>query len=73
MSDARMEVETEAGGKRRPAPEVKAVPDSVTAAFEDFMGAFEAFKDVNDRRLAEIEQKLSADVVMPRRSAAHGG
>lgn len=45
------------------APEVKAVPETVTAAFEDFMEAFEAFKDVNDRRLGEIEQKLTADVV----------
>ncbi|MDO1581554.1 phage major capsid protein [Rhizobium oryzicola] len=44
-------------------PEVKAVPDTVTAAFEDFMEAFEAFKEVNDRRLGEIEQKLTADVV----------
>ena len=47
----------------RMAPEVKAVPETVTAAFEDFMEAFEAFKDVNDRRLGEIEQKLTADVV----------
>lgn len=45
------------------APEVKAVPDGVTAAFEDFMGAFEAFKEVNDRRLSEIEEKLVSDVV----------
>ncbi len=45
------------------APEVKAVPDTVTAAFDDFMEAFEAFKEVNDRRLGEIEQKLTADVV----------
>ncbi|WP_029619244.1 phage major capsid protein [Pseudorhizobium marinum] len=45
------------------APEVKAVPETVTAAFEDFIEAFEAFKDVNDRRLGEIEQKLTADVV----------
>jgi HK97 family phage major capsid protein len=45
------------------APEVKAVPETVTAAFDEFMEAFEAFKDVNDRRLGEIEQKLSADVV----------
>jgi HK97 family phage major capsid protein len=42
---------------------VKAVPDTVTAAFEDFMQAFEAFKEVNDQRLGEIEQKLSGDVV----------
>ncbi|AYD00229.1 phage major capsid protein [Neorhizobium sp. NCHU2750] len=45
------------------APEVKAVPETMTAAFDDFMEAFEAFKDVNDQRLGEIEQKLTADVV----------
>lgn len=45
------------------APEIKAYPETVTAAFEDFMGSFEAFKDVNDRRLGEVEKKLSADVV----------
>jgi HK97 family phage major capsid protein len=45
------------------APEVKAVPETMTAAFDDFMEAFEAFKEVNDRRLGEIEQKLTADVV----------
>ncbi len=47
----------------RPAPEVKAVPETMTAAFDEFMEAFEAFKDVNDRRLGEIEQKLTSDVV----------
>ncbi|SMF48904.1 phage major capsid protein, HK97 family [Xaviernesmea oryzae] len=47
----------------RKAPEVKGVPETVTAAFDEFMEAFEAFKEVNDRRLGEIEQKLSADVV----------
>ncbi|MDI7921414.1 phage major capsid protein [Ferirhizobium litorale] len=45
------------------APEIKAVPETITAAFDDFMEAFEAFKEVNDRRLGEIEQKLTADVV----------
>ncbi|MFB9951348.1 phage major capsid protein [Rhizobium puerariae] len=45
------------------APEVKTVPETVTAAFDDFMEAFEAFREVNDRRLGEIEQKLTADVV----------
>ena len=35
----------------------------VAAAFDDFMSAFEAFKATNDERLAEIEQKLSADPV----------
>jgi len=45
------------------APEIKGVPETVTAAFDEFMEAFEAFKEVNDRRLGEIEQKLTADVV----------
>ncbi len=45
------------------APEVKAIPETVTAAFDDFMEAFESFKDVNDRRLGEIEQKLTSDIV----------
>lgn len=45
------------------APEIKAVPETMTAAFDDFMEAFEAFKETNDRRLGEIEQKLTADVV----------
>ncbi|WP_027485962.1 phage major capsid protein [Allorhizobium undicola] len=45
------------------APEIKAVPETMTAAFDDFMGAFEAFREANDRRLEEIEQKLTADVV----------
>lgn len=44
-------------------PEIKAVPDTMTAAFDEFMEAFESFKEVNDRRLSEIEQKLTADVV----------
>lgn len=63
MSDSRMECRERGSGPETTAPEVKAAPDSVTAAFEEFMTAFEAFKDVNDRRLAEIEQKLTADVV----------
>jgi HK97 family phage major capsid protein len=47
----------------RAALEVKAAPDTVTAAFEEFMTAFEAFKEANDERLGEIEGKLSSDVV----------
>ncbi|WP_120278223.1 phage major capsid protein [Rhizobium sp. AG855] len=43
--------------------EVKAAPDTVTAAFEELMSAFEAFKEGNDQRLAEIEDKLTSDVV----------
>ncbi|MFA7415235.1 MAG: phage major capsid protein [Rhizobium sp.] len=50
-------------GIARAAPEMKAAPDTIAAAFDDFMQSFEAFKEVNDRRLAEVEQKLVADVV----------
>ncbi|MFC3075843.1 phage major capsid protein [Shinella pollutisoli] len=45
------------------APEIKAAPETITAAFDDFMEAFEAFKETNDRRLGEIEKKMTADVV----------
>ena len=44
------------------APEIKAAPE-MTAAFDEFMEAFEAFKETNDARLGEIEQKLTSDVV----------
>ena len=42
------------------APETKA---DLARAFDDFMGAFEAFRDTNDRRLSELERKSGADVV----------
>jgi len=46
------------------APEAKAAEGGdVSAAFDDFMRAFEAFKDTNDERLSGLETKLSADVV----------
>lgn len=32
-------------------------------AFDDFMRAFDAFKETNDQRLSEIERSMSADVV----------
>lgn len=35
----------------------------LSIAFEDFMRAFEAFKETNDQRLSEIERYVSADVV----------
>jgi HK97 family phage major capsid protein len=43
------------------APETKS--GDVAAAFDDFARSFEAFKQVNDDRLAEIETRLSADVI----------
>ena len=50
------------------APEAKmadSAPSSldVVEAFDDFMQAFEAFKETNDQRLAEIESRVGADVV----------
>ena len=45
--------------------EVAAGPSSleVVEAFDEFMMAFEAFKEANDERLAQIESRVSADVV----------
>lgn len=42
------------------APETKA---DLARAMDDMMGAFEAFKDTNEARLAEIEKKSGVDVV----------
>jgi HK97 family phage major capsid protein len=49
-------------------PEIKAAegaPSSleVVTAFDDFMRAFDAFKETNDERLAEIEHRLAPDAV----------
>jgi HK97 family phage major capsid protein len=46
-----------------PAPEVKSGEPALADAFDEFRRTFETFKDGNDRRLAEIERKGSADVV----------
>ncbi|MEO0618816.1 MAG: phage major capsid protein [Pseudomonadota bacterium] len=35
----------------------------VAEGFDEFMRAFEAFKEANDARLDEVEQRMSADVV----------
>jgi len=44
------------------APETKGSPE-LGSAFEEFMTSFEAFKEANDERLAQIETRLGADVV----------
>lgn len=44
-------------------PETKSHAPDVVAAFEDFNRAFEAFRETNDRRLGEVETRLSADVL----------
>ena len=56
------------GTETASAPEMKAAGEptsgaDIAAAFDDFMTAFSGFRDANDERLGEIEQKLSADVV----------
>ncbi|WP_439651706.1 phage major capsid protein [Microvirga puerhi] len=43
--------------------ETKSASDDVSAAFEDFARAFEAFKETNDVRLGQIETRLTSDVV----------
>ncbi len=46
------------------APETKmGQPGDIAAAFDDFMHAFESFKDTNDERLDQIEKRMSSDVV----------
>lgn len=50
------------------APEVKMTTGDVTSlevveAFDEFMQSFEAFKETNDERLAQIEAQVTADVV----------
>ena len=36
---------------------------AVAEAFDDFMGAFEAFKSANDMRIEELESRVGADVL----------
>jgi HK97 family phage major capsid protein len=44
------------------APETKGSPE-LGSAFEEFMTTFEAFKESNDERLAQIETRMGADAV----------
>jgi len=46
------------------APEVKmSNTTEIAGAFDEFMGAFEAFKDTNDDRLDQLERRMSSDVI----------
>ena len=50
----------------QPAPETKSAGADHAAladSFEEFMGAFEAFREENDRRLRQIEARKGADVL----------
>jgi len=46
-----------------PVIDTSSLGDEVALAFDEFMRVFEAFKDENDARIAQIEQNVSADVV----------
>ena len=37
--------------------------DDLARSFDDFMRAFESFKDANDERLGQLERRMAADVV----------
>lgn len=43
--------------------EVKSASDDAVAAFDQFHRTFGAFRETNDERIAQLEQRLSADVV----------
>ncbi|MEQ8825473.1 MAG: phage major capsid protein [Filomicrobium sp.] len=43
--------------------ETKATSDDVAMAFDEFMQAFEAYKSENDDRMAQMEKRMSVDVV----------
>ncbi|WP_102957763.1 phage major capsid protein [Mangrovicella endophytica] len=45
------------------APETKAQTGEISLAFDQFMEAFEGFRQANDERLADIEKRMSADVL----------
>ena len=45
------------------APETKATGNEVATAFEEFMQAFECYKETNDERLSQMEQRVGTDVV----------
>ena len=46
-----------------PAPENKAASADAVAALNEFNRIFHAFRETNDDRIAQIEQRLSADVI----------
>lgn len=50
-------------GRSSKAPETKATGNEVATAFEEFMQAFESYKETNDERLSQMEQRVGTDVV----------
>jgi len=51
------------------APETKSVDADISAAFEDFMSAFEHYRESNDERLAEIERRGGTDALTEEKMA----
>lgn len=49
--------------------ETKGAGGETARAFEEFLEAFEAFKETNDQRLAEIEQRGASDVLVAEKLA----
>lgn len=56
MTDT-IQYETKAGEGALPAPQ------GIEPLFREFMGAFESFKEINDRRLAELERRGTPDAL----------
>jgi HK97 family phage major capsid protein len=54
-------IETKAGGYAGKA--ASGSSEDVALAFDEFMRAFEAFKETNEERLQQIEERISEDVV----------
>ena len=49
-----------------PTPDVETKMENgpeITTAFDDFMRAFESFKQANDERLTQLETRMGSDVV----------
>jgi HK97 family phage major capsid protein len=62
--------------KAAPAPRTAPAPDAksaggpeIAAAFEDFMRAFETFREANDERLDLIERRVAGDVLLDEKVA----
>ena len=49
--------------KHTPLETKSASDDGLARSFDDFMRAFESFKDANDERLGQLERRMAADVV----------
>jgi HK97 family phage major capsid protein len=61
---------TAPAGKTATAPDAKSAGGpEIAAAFEDFMRAFEAFREANDERLDAVERRVAGDVLLDEKVA----